>query len=125
MGGGGRARRSARGTLIDCFRDRVMFAVRDERGRIAGFIGRARPDAGAEAPKYLNSPQTPLYRKGELLLGLHEGRGLLERGARQRHTRGVAVAAAVEDRDQALRREGQCVVADQPVALMDGEGLAG
>ncbi|HUZ26601.1 MAG TPA: toprim domain-containing protein [Streptosporangiaceae bacterium] len=77
----GLARRSARGTLIDCFRDRVVFAVRDERGRIAGFIGRARPDAGAGAPKYLNSPQTPLYRKGDLLFGLHEGRGLLERGA--------------------------------------------
>jgi len=39
----GLARRSSRGTLIDHFRDRVMLAIRDERGMIAGFIGRARP----------------------------------------------------------------------------------
>jgi len=49
----GLARRSSRGTLIDHFRDRVMLAVRDERGAIVGFIGRAHPDAGAGVPKYL------------------------------------------------------------------------
>ena len=76
----GLARRSSRGTLIDYFRDRVMLAVRDERGRIAGFIGRAHPGAGADVPKYLNSPETALYTKGDLLFGLHEAREQLAHG---------------------------------------------
>lgn len=77
----GLARRSSRGTLIDHFRDRVMLAVRDERGRIAGFIGRAHPNAGTDVPKYMNSPETALYTKGDLLFGLHEAREQLARGA--------------------------------------------
>jgi DNA primase catalytic core len=77
----GLARRSSRGTLIDHFRDRVMFVVHDERGRIAGFIGRAHPDAGADVPKYLNSPETVLYTKGNVLFGLHEAREQLAHSA--------------------------------------------
>ncbi|MGO9159123.1 MAG: hypothetical protein ACLP7J_00175 [Streptosporangiaceae bacterium] len=54
----GLARRSSRGTFIDHFRDRVMLAIRDEHGTIAGFIGRAEPGSGPAVPKYLNSPET-------------------------------------------------------------------
>jgi DNA primase len=77
----GLARRSSRGTLIDHFRDRVMLAIRDEHGAIAGFIGRAHPDAAPTVPKYLNSPQTTAFIKGELLFGLHEARGQFASGA--------------------------------------------
>ena len=77
----GLARPSSRGTLIDHFRDRVMLPVRDPHGRIAGFTGRARPGSPAEAPKYINSPQTGLYRKGDLLFGLWEARQALASGA--------------------------------------------
>ena len=77
----GLARRSSRGTLIDHFRDRVMLAIRTEDGTIAGFIGRARPDAGPKVPKYLNSPETVTFTKGDLLFGLHEARGQLAGGA--------------------------------------------
>ncbi len=77
----GLARRSRRGTLIDFFRDRVIFAVRDEHGAIAGFTGRARPGTQSGGPKYLNSPQTAGYRKGELLFGLHQVRDDLAAGA--------------------------------------------
>ena len=77
----GLARNSSRGTLIDHFRDRVMLPVHDERGNIAGFLGRARPGAGPEVPKYLNSPETSSYQKGSLLFGLHQARDLLARGA--------------------------------------------
>ena len=77
----GLARISSRGTLIDHFRDRVMLPVHDERGNIAGFLGRARPGAGPEVPKYLNSPETSSYHKGSLLFGLHQARDLLARGA--------------------------------------------
>ena len=77
----GLARISSRGTLIDHFRDRVMLPVHDQRGNIAGFLGRARPGAGPEVPKYLNSPETSSYHKGSLLFGLHQARDLLARGA--------------------------------------------
>jgi DNA primase len=77
----GLARQSSRGTLIDHFRDRVMLAIRNEHGIVAGFIGRAHPDAAPAVPKYLNSPETTAYIKGDLLFGLHEARDQLARGA--------------------------------------------
>jgi DNA primase len=77
----GLARRSSRGTLTDQFRDRAMLPVRHSDGRIAGFIGRARPGAGPTVPKYLNTPDTSLYKKGGLLFGLHEARTALTAGA--------------------------------------------
>jgi len=77
----GLARLSSRGKLIDHFRDRVMLPVHDERGNIAGFLGRARPGADPEVPKYLNSPETSSYHKGSLLFGLHQARDLLAGGA--------------------------------------------
>jgi DNA primase len=55
----------------DRFRDRVMFAIRDARGRVIAFGGRI-IDAGE--PKYLNSPETPLFHKGRELYGLFETR---------------------------------------------------
>ena len=56
----------------DRFRHRVMFPIRDEMGRMAGFGARIlRPD---DVPKFLNSPQTALFDKGHLLYGLHLAR---------------------------------------------------
>jgi DNA primase len=55
----------------DRFRDRLMFPIRDSRGRILAFGGRI-IDAGE--PKYLNSPETPLFHKGRELYGLYEAR---------------------------------------------------
>ncbi|MGH6908398.1 MAG: DNA primase, partial [Aestuariivirga sp.] len=57
----------------DRFRDRVMFPIRDPRGRVIAFGGRAlSPDAPA---KYLNSPETPLFHKGNVLYNLDKARG--------------------------------------------------
>ena len=53
----------------DRFRDRVMFPIRDARGRTIGFGGRVL-DKGE--PKYLNSPETELFHKGRELYGLYE-----------------------------------------------------
>src|SRR5208282_2682323 len=53
----------------DRFRDRIMFPIRDPRGRVLGFGGRIL-DRGE--PKYLNSPETELFHKGRELYGLHE-----------------------------------------------------
>jgi DNA primase len=57
------------GRRYDRFRERVMFPIRDRRGRVVGFGGRALGDA---KPKYLNSPETPLFHKGREVYGLHE-----------------------------------------------------
>jgi DNA primase len=59
------------GKYYDRFRDRIMFPIRDRRGRIIGFGGRIL-DKGE--PKYLNSPETPLFHKGQELYGLFEAR---------------------------------------------------
>ncbi|HVF34104.1 MAG TPA: DNA primase [Candidatus Saccharimonadia bacterium] len=60
-----------RGTY-DKFRDRVMFPIHDRRGRVIAFGGRV---LGADdGPKYLNSPETPLFHKGRELFGLHQAR---------------------------------------------------
>ena len=53
----------------DRFRDRIMFPIRDPRGRVLGFGGRV---LGEGEPKYLNSPETALFHKGQELYGLHE-----------------------------------------------------
>jgi DNA primase len=53
----------------DRFRDRIMFPIRDRAGRIVGFGGRV---MGKDEPKYLNSPETPLFHKGRELYGLYE-----------------------------------------------------
>jgi DNA primase len=55
----------------DRFRDRVMFPIRDRRGRTIAFGGRTLGDG---TPKYLNSPETPVYHKGQELYGLYEVR---------------------------------------------------
>jgi len=58
----------------DRFRDRLMFPIRDIRGRTVGFGGRI---IGEGEPKYLNSPETPLFHKGRELYGLYEARQAL------------------------------------------------
>ena len=55
----------------DRFRDRIMFPIRDMRGRVIGFGGRV---LGDEKPKYLNSPETETFHKGRELYGLYEAR---------------------------------------------------
>lgn len=57
------------GRVYDRFRDRIMFPIRDRRGRTVGFGGRVLDDG---EPKYLNSPETPVFHKGESLYGLYE-----------------------------------------------------
>jgi len=71
------------GKRYDRFRDRIMFPIRDRRGRVVGFGGRVLgTQAGVEAPKYLNSPETPVFRKGRELYGLYEAQRAERRPAR-------------------------------------------
>ena len=59
------------GRVYDRFRDRVVFPIRDQRGRIIGFGGRV---LGDDKPKYLNSPETPVFHKGRELYGLYQAK---------------------------------------------------
>jgi DNA primase len=62
----------------DRFRHRLMFAVTDIHGRIVGFSGRALPSPTGEDPaKYVNSPESEIYTKGEHLFGLYQGRNIV------------------------------------------------
>jgi DNA primase len=63
--------RSDNGKLYDRFRDRIIFPIRDTRGRVIGFGGRT---LGNDTPKYLNSPETPVFHKGQELYGLYEAK---------------------------------------------------
>ena len=58
-----------KGRSYDRFRDRVMFPIRDKRGRVIGFGGRV---LGNDTPKYLSAPETPICHKGRQLDGLYE-----------------------------------------------------
>lgn len=81
------------GRRYDRFRERVMFPIRNVRGSLIGFGGRI---IGKGEPKYLNSPETPLFSKGQELYGLWEAR-------------------------QAIRKEGHVIVVE---GYMDVVGLA-
>jgi DNA primase len=79
--------KGARG-IYDVFRNRVVFPILDHRGRVVAFGGRIMPGASSDQPKYLNSPETPIYKKGHTLYGLYQAR------------------AAVQDTEEAIVVEG-------------------
>jgi DNA primase len=73
------------GRRYDRFRDRVMFPIQDQRGNVIGFGGRvigdskeATADGASVGPKYLNSPETPLFEKGRELYGLSQARKAIQ-----------------------------------------------
>ena len=72
--------RNERGHVYDKFRDRVMFPIHDRRGRVIAFGGRVL--AKEDSPKYLNSPETPLFHKGRELYGLWQVRQAHQKIAR-------------------------------------------
>lgn len=105
-----------------------MFPVRLPDGKIAGFIGRKGLHAGKDSPKYLNSRQTPLYRKGAILFGLHEGLPALRQGARPVIIEGpldaIAVTAAGSGKYVGVAPCGTALTADQVQALARETDLA-
>ncbi len=117
------------------FRHRLMFPIADERGRTVGFGGRALGEARA---KYLNTPDTELFRKGELLYNLHRAKG----AAREQRALVLAegymdvialaqagIAHAVAPLGTAVTERQLAILwrmADAPVVCLDGDraGLA-
>jgi DNA primase len=75
----GLALKDSSGTVRDRFRSRITFPVHDLAGRVVGFGARL---LEGEGPKYLNSPETPLYRKGEMLYNLHRAKSAITSSGR-------------------------------------------
>jgi len=67
------------GKRYDRFRGRIMFPIRNPRGQVIGFGARI---MGSGEPKYLNSPETPVFHKGQELYGLYEGRDAIRQAGR-------------------------------------------
>lgn len=76
-----KARNHGRGAY-DAFRDRVIIPIEDERGRVVAFGGRVMPGGRSDAPKYINSPETPVYKKSSVLYGLRHARSAIQRTGR-------------------------------------------
>jgi DNA primase len=74
----GLASRSERGSLIDFLRNRLTIPIHDARGRLIAFGGRA---FGDDKPKYLNTRETALFNKSQVLFGFHRAKGQLRDGA--------------------------------------------
>src|SRR5690349_19065180 len=67
------------GSIIPRFRERVLFPILDLRGRVVAFGGRVLGDG---EPKYLNSPETPIFHKGQMLYNLHAARHAIRKAER-------------------------------------------
>jgi DNA primase len=80
------------GRRYDRFRDRIMFPIRNAKGQIVGFGGRVL-DRGE--PKYLNSPETPLFHKGSEIYGLYEARAAIKAAGRAIVVEGYMDAVAL------------------------------
>src|SRR5258707_12081622 len=72
-------RRRGDGTIAPRFRGRLLFPIHDLRGRVVGFGGRI---LGEGEPKYLNSPDTPIFHKGTLLYNLHTAKHAIRKAER-------------------------------------------
>jgi len=123
------------GRPVDRFRNRVMFPIRDVQGRVIGFGGRQLGEG--DGPKYLNSPESEVYRKSRALYGLYEGRDALRSedvailvegymdviAVRQAGVANVVATcgtALTADQARIIRR-----MAADAVALFDGDGAGG
>ncbi len=88
----GLTKRRGDGSAYDAFRDRVIFPIHDLRGRPIAFGGRIMPHAaGDKAPKYINSPESPLYKKSSTLYGYALGSQTI------RQTRRVIISEGYTD----------------------------
>ena len=78
----GVALRAQSGRVYDRFRNRLMFPILDEGGRVIAFSGRVLAGAGPEEPKYVNSPETVLFKKGRVLFGFDRARRAMAEAGR-------------------------------------------
>lgn len=100
----------------DRFRGRIMFPIRDPRGRIAGFGGRI---LGSGEPKYLNSPDTPLFDKGRLLYNLDKAGPVARKSGRLVVVEGYMDVASLAEAGfaEAVAPMGTALTEDQMLRL--------
>jgi len=101
-----------KGGVYDYFRQRIIFPIKDNRGRLAGFAGR---EFGGAPPKYLNSPDTPIFNKRKILYGYHDAR------PRIRTTGEVLIVEGYTDLIALLQEGEENVVAPMGTALTDDQ----
>ncbi len=99
------------GRIYDRFRNRLMIPIRDERGRVTGFGARAL--AAEDNPKYLNSPQTPLFDKSRTLFGLDAAKQVI------RDTETAVIVEGYMDAIQAHQAGFKNVVAQMGTAMTE------
>ncbi len=130
----GLAIRSSRGGWYDRFRGRLMFPIRNAGKRVVGFGGRVlKDDPERPAPKYINSPETPIYHKGSVLYGLPQARDEMRNTREAILVEGytdlialhmVGLGNAVASLGTALTREQAGLIkrfADKATLLYDGD----
>ena len=125
-GPGSRSRSCGRAGLIqkgrqgghyDRFRSRIMFPIRDQRGRVLGFGARAL--SADSKPKYLNSPEGELYRKSETLYGIDRARGAIAKARRAIVVEGYTDVLALHQAgiEEAVAIMGTAITPEQLTAL--------
>jgi DNA primase len=103
-------------TLVPRFRGRLLFPIHDLRGRVVGFGGRI---LGEGEPKYLNSPETPIFHKGKLLYHLHTARLAMRKAERAILVEGYfdVIRLALAGVEEAVAPMGTGLTADQAELL--------
>ena len=117
MGAAGLVRKGQKGGHYDWFRLRIIFPVRDPRGRMLGFGARA---LTADAkPKYLNSPESELYRKSRILFGVDRARSAMAKSGRAVVVEGYTDVIALHQAgiEEAVAVMGTAITPDQLQAL--------
>jgi DNA primase len=107
----GVAIRNEQGRVYDRFRNRLMIPIRDERGRVIGFGARALDPN--DNPKYLNSPQTPVFDKSQVLFGLDAAKSAI------RETETAVIVEGYMDAIQAHQAGFSNVVAQMGTAMTE------
>jgi len=118
----------------DRFRDRLMLPIQDARGRVIAFGGRILDKEKKDAPKYLNSPDTPLFDKGRTLYNLHRAGPASRKSERVVVVEGYmdVIALAGAGMEEAVAPMGTALterqiellwrLTDKPVLCFDGDG---
>jgi DNA primase len=108
---------SNEGKRYDRFRDRVMFPIRNERGQVIAFGGRIMQKG---EPKYLNSPETPLFHKGRELYGLFEHRRAIQGEDQVLVVEGYMDVVMLDQHgvDNAVATLGTAITSDQAARLL-------
>ena len=117
MRGVGLVQRGRQGGEYDRFRERIMFPIRDRRGRVLGFGGRAmRSDQGA---KYVNTAETDFFHKSQILYGVDRAKGAIAKAGRAVVVEGYTDVLALHQAgiEEAVGVMGTAITPDQVAAL--------